>query len=417
MMKSISNAHHRQNSHLTFKANVATGRHGWLRLTPAYSYRLVVKTLERSDIEARVVLDPFSGTGTTGLVVSEHGLKAHLVDVNPFLLWLAAAKTRSYAHSELLEAQRIGQEIVKEGPGKSAEGLWQPPIHRIDRWWSAPELDALRVIYHALDRCAAGESARDLLLVAFCRTLIRVSHAAFNHQSMSFNDNGDQLSLLPEIPASAWLVFIEELETVVGSASSVLPGDVNAYRGDSRDLASALPRSARIDLLYTSPPYANRISYIRELRPYMYWLGFLHDARQAGELDWTAIGGTWGIATSRVAQWTTPDECPLGPKFSRTLATIRGSNDKSGDILARYVHKYFDDMWLHFQSAYTVIKPGGKVIYIVGNSFFYGVNVPTQEWYRTLLLEAGFESVSITPIRKRNSKKGLFEYAVEGVRP
>lgn len=42
----------------------------------------------------------------------------------------------------------------------------------------------------------------------------------------------------------------------------------------------------------TSPHYPNRISYIRELRPYMYWMKFLGEAREAGEMDWKAIGGT-----------------------------------------------------------------------------------------------------------------------------
>ena len=35
----------------------------------------------------------------------------------------------------------------------------------------------------------------------------------------------------------------------------------------------------------------------------MYWLGYLEQPRDAGELDWQAIGGTWGAATSRVAAW------------------------------------------------------------------------------------------------------------------
>jgi hypothetical protein len=39
-----------------------------------------------------------------------------------------------------------------------------------------------------------------------------------------------------------------------------------------------------------------------------------------------------------------------------------------------------------------------------------------QEWYATLMREAGFREVSVTAIRKRNSKKELFEFAVEGTR-
>jgi len=409
--------HRKQNSHLTFQANIANGRHGWLRLTPAYSYRLVARALARTDIKARAVLDPFSGTGTTGLVASEFGLAAHLVDVNPFLLWLARVKTRNYSQGDLEIALRIGNEIVKENSEKTADGLWQPAIHRIDRWWTQNELDALSLMRDALDRGSTPPCIHDILLVAFCRTLIRVSNAAFNHQSMSFQHGPGQLTYLGPGSAEAWEVFVDELHTVVESAKNPIPGSVVVHRGDARNLEPLSATLGSVDLLYTSPPYANRISYIREMRPYMYWLRYLHEAKEAGQLDWLAIGGTWGVATSRLMSWEPPQkDLPIGG-FSRTLAEIRRSHTKNGDLLARYVQKYFFDMSQHFQSAFNILRPGGKVIYVVGNSFFYGVNVPTHEWYQTLLREAGFEHVAITPIRKRNSKKGLFEYIVEGLRP
>ena len=363
-----TDASHRQNAHLTFQANIGATRHGWLRLTPAYSYRLVTTTLERSDINARIVLDPFSGTGTTGLVSSEQGLVAHLVDVNPFLRWLATVKTRNFASDEILEARQAGHEIIREAPSKTAEGLWQPTIHQIERWWSEQELSALRIIRHDLDQWVLTASALDLLLVAFCRTLIprelcRIQPPVnvFSRQPWPAVDDHRH-------PCKDMDVFAAELETVLTGASSTLPGTVEVHEGDARALQTVL--SPKVDLLYTSPPYANRISYIRELRPYMYWLRFLRDAKEAGELDWTAIGGTWGIATSRVGQWTAPSHIPLGPDFVQTLAEIRRANDKSGSLLSRYVHKYFNDMWLHFRSAHSVVRPGGKAIYIVGNSLF-----------------------------------------------
>ena len=37
-----------QRAHLTFRGNVALGRHGWLRLTPAYSLALVRELLKQS---------------------------------------------------------------------------------------------------------------------------------------------------------------------------------------------------------------------------------------------------------------------------------------------------------------------------------------------------------------------------------
>ena len=41
----------------------------------------------------------------------------------------------------------------------------------------------------------------------------------------------------------------------------------------------------------------------------MYWLGFLAEPKEAGELDWQAIGGTWGVATSRLAKWSPSHDC------------------------------------------------------------------------------------------------------------
>ena len=63
-----------QRADFTFKHNRKQGRHGWLRLTPAYSIKIVTEILGRLPSPGRV-LDPFSGTGTTGLVCAERGLE------------------------------------------------------------------------------------------------------------------------------------------------------------------------------------------------------------------------------------------------------------------------------------------------------------------------------------------------------
>lgn len=80
-----------QRSDYTFKYNQKLGRHGWLRLTPAYSVKLVKEIIDNIPADS-FILDPFSGTATTGIVAAEHGLSAHCLDINPFLIWLGNAK-------------------------------------------------------------------------------------------------------------------------------------------------------------------------------------------------------------------------------------------------------------------------------------------------------------------------------------
>jgi hypothetical protein len=92
------------------------------------------------------------------------------------------------------------------------------------------------------------------------------------------------------------------------------------------------------------------------------------------------------------------------------------SHVKNGELMAQYVHKYFDDMFLHFQTAAKLVKPEGSAHYIIGNSTFYGHVVPAERLYCDQLRKAGFRSAEARAIRKRNSKKELVEFHVVAVR-
>lgn len=61
-----------------------------------------------------------------------------------------------------------------------------------------------------------------------------------------------------------------------------------------------------------------------------------------------------------------------------------------------------------------VLVGATAVQYIVGNCKFYDVMVPTEHIYAGLLRQHGFTDVTVENIRKRNSKKELFEFVVSG---
>jgi hypothetical protein len=149
----------------------------------------------------------------------------------------------------------------------------------------------------------------------------------------------------------------------------------------------------------------------------MYWLGFLTSGRDAGELDWTAIGGTWGMATSRLNEWERPDDALKSQSLDKIIHTVSHAENKNGKLLSTYIAKYFDDMWSHFQGLTKVVSPGADVHYIVGNSTFYGVLLPVEQLYATMMEQVGFQSINCRAIRKRNSKKELIEFDVTGIWP
>lgn len=395
----------KQRSDLTFKHNKSLGRHGWLRLTPAYSVKLVKEIIAQFPTDVSV-LDPFSGTATTTLTAAEHGNCAVSFDINPFLIWLGNVKCRSYSAEDLAFVHDGAQQAIGRVPALMKKNNWTPPLFNIERWWSASTLRVLAALRTGLVE-VFGEPTEDqangLAWVAFCRLVIETSAAAFNHVSMSFSSETRHHEV--EHVTDLYLAI---LDVVLASSDAQLRGHGEIIEVDAR----AIPEMVRrFGLVVTSPPYPNRISYIRELRPYMYWMKFLEEAREAGEMDWKAIGGTWGIATSRLNEWGVNGKV-LPEVLTQTVGRIAESDGKNAQLMATYVLKYFYDMHLHLSSLPNVLERGAELHYIVGNSSFFGNMVDTPAILTASMQMLGYENAAATIIRKRNCNKALFEYDV-----
>ncbi|HEY6080622.1 MAG TPA: DNA methyltransferase [Polyangiaceae bacterium] len=388
---------------ITFRGNVRATRHGWLRLTPAYSVELVRQLLQQRSHADLPVLDPFCGTGTTLVACAELGVACRTVDINPFLRWLAVAKSRPYSAADVKKARAlVGAMARAAAKGKRRE--WVPGLHQIEKWWDEHTLSGLSRAFAELG--GKRGKARDLAALAFCRALIALGNVSFAHQSMSFRKRG-AVGRGPEV-AACLLHACEQLE--LGASQELLGSDARVLVGDSRQLERLLPKESCGSVI-TSPPYANRMSYIRELRPYMYWLGFLDDGKQAGALDWRAIGGTWGAATSQLTTWQPEGTFEL-PKLTRLARKIHAHSP----ILARYVERYFHDMDRHVSGLSRVLARGGEAHYVVGNSKFFDVMVPAEQLFLELFRRHGFERGRVRVLRRRTSKKELFEYLVSATR-
>jgi hypothetical protein len=300
----------------------------------------------------------------------------------------------------------VEKSLIKYKEMRSEEN-WLPKIHNITRWWNQYTLKSLATLRQALVN-QFGEPKEDkvssLAWIAFCRLVIETSSAAFNHVSMSFHDEVTKYDI-----EQIEFLYLEIIEAIIQSADEKVSGLASVHLADSRkpDLINEVKYSHVI----TSPPYPNRISYIRELRPYMYWTKFLDTAREAGELDWKAIGGTWGIATSRLYYWKSK-RLELPESLQRVVSQILDTKEKNALLMANTVWRYFHDMHLHFQNLRKSLKKGAVLSYVVGNSSFYGVQVHTEKLLEDSLKSLGYTNIGNLCVRKRNSKKELYEYCV-----
>jgi DNA modification methylase len=397
----------KQNSEYTFKYNLSLGRHGWLRLTPAYSVRLVDEILNSYDSGNLTVLDPFSGTGTTGIVAAKHGYNAVLNDINPFLVWLTYQKSKNYTDNERQKILKSFLNIINNIDKYLGRINWHPDIFKIERWWNKETLHILSAIRAAIID-VIGEphlnNKYNLVWIAFCRIIIETSSASFNHISMSFNSNTIKYEkkYILNIFSSAMDFILDSTKDEIGANISIINSDSKMLQGIND-----------IDLVITSPPYPNRISYIRELRPYMYWLGFIENTSDSSDIDWNSIGGTWGSATSKLMTWK-PEMNFNSIHLNQTVNLIEKTNQKNSKLMSIYVYKYFYDIYLHINKIYSILNNRADIYYIIGNSTFFNVNVDSDLLYKEIFQMVGFSNIKSQIIRKRNCNKKLYEYCIIG---
>ena len=128
-------------------------------------------------------------------------------------------------------------------------------------------------------------------------------------------------------------------------------------------------------------------------------------------MDWKAIGGTWGSATSKLFLWESENK-NLPQELFNVCSKIEHTDNKNGKTMSLYVLKFFEDMFTHLSNLRNRLNNGAEINYILGNSSFYGNYVDTDSIVKDILYQLNYSEISSCIIRKRNCNKGLFEYKI-----
>jgi len=278
-----------------------------------------------------------------------------------------------------------------------------PKIRNVTKWWSPLILKKLVALRMALADASLPVDIANLLDLAVASILIEVSNARHNHPSLSF-------AKVAKNDASVFERFREQIEMVIRDLQSFpqTRPETLILQGNSKQLGQVLPANSVFDAVITSPPYPNRYSYARETRPQMFYLGFVQDGREVGELETEAIGGTWGKATSVLSGH-------FDHRSTVVEEALRGIPERIGQhshLMQNYVLKYFNDIEQHIESLKPFLRRGAQLAYVIGNSKFYKIALPSDEILADIFEANCFQIISIERMRRRNSKAGLYEAVI-----
>lgn len=135
-----------------------------------------------------------------------------------------------------------------------------------------------------------------------------------------------------------------------------------------------------IDLIVTSPPYANALDYMRAHKFSLCWLGYPVKA--------LAMHRSQYIGAER---WTDGEGVPTPADVAATVGLVARKDPQRGRVLQRY----FRDMGLAIREMRRVLRSGRAAVIVAGPSTVRGVAVPTHQHLAAIGEQAGFQVVGM----------------------
>ncbi|HEY6202507.1 MAG TPA: hypothetical protein VI056_05645 [Candidatus Limnocylindria bacterium] len=180
---------------------------------------------------------------------------------------------------------------------------------------------------------------------------------------------------------------MEKVIKGIAPAKGAKPKPVKAEQGDARHLPL---RASSVDIVITSPPYLNALDYMRGHRLSLVWMG--HRLAELRDIRSGSVGAETGLPTDAF-----PEE--LQPAL-RALRAAKVDARHAG-MLRRYVR----DMSEVTGEIARVVRRGGSVIFVVGDSTLRGVLVRNSSAIRKLAERHGLQfarrSTRVIPENRR----------------
>jgi DNA modification methylase len=333
--------------------------------------------IRRYSHEGAMVLDPFSGSGTTNVEAFLNGRHSVGIDVDPFSQYLSKVKTTPLNKEELeLSRKSLFKSILNYTPSKvSPKDI--PVFPYRDKWFHKEIIHELAYLRKLISLLNVSESARDFFRICFSSIIRAVSNA---------DDHCTRTVIRKKLnkkvyPADALKKFVEALfinipkiiefsQTFSPHTSVCIPEAMDARNIAYRD---------HFDLAVTSPPYVNAVDYPRTHQLESYWLELTSGSLIP--LKKKHVGTESILSTEyKKIHKTGIEEADV------IIAKIFTNDPKRSYIAA----KYLEDMKLNMLEVYKALKTGGRYIIVVGNNKIRGELFESWKYMITLANNTGF---------------------------
>ena len=337
------------------------------------------------------VLDPMCGSGITLLEGWSTGRSVVGVDLDPLARRQARARTTTLCAGDVRGA---GEAVLRRAADLTAGlGGHRDPLQAVkadmdpasreflDYWFLLETQRELACLTLAI-REERDDDLRNLLEVVFSSTIVTKSGGVSRARDLAHTRPHRVSDKVPRRPIPLFANLVERAADAYAGVRRDTVGDRRVIDGDARSLP--LPDGS-VDLIVTSPPYANALDYMRAHKFSLAWLGDPIPSLTKLRREYIGSESSGSQATSSV-----------NPLPARVEAVV-GSIAEADAAKSRVLRRYFADMSAAISEMQRVLRPGSTAVIVVGPSTMRGILVPTHECLADLARQAGLDVVGVAP--------------------
>lgn len=394
----------------------------WMRYKEGYSRSLVEKFLP----DAGHVLDPFAGTGITGLTAARKGLESTTVELLPIGQRIAHAVWTAARHVSAQALEKTGERLLaalSERPRTSADKFPHITITQ-GAFSSTVERDIASA--RGFLRTVKDRKVASLLDFAVMASLEHVSYTRKDGQYLRWDRRSKRArskvfdkGALPSLHAAVE----ERLKWMVEDMVYLKEPYARAPRptfiqGSALEELTKLPEQS-VTTVITSPPYANRYDYTRVYALELAWLG--HDSAEVKQMRQNLLSATVENRSKR--EWLaslygdeiTPVLCQVEghPAIKETVALLTECKERLANAyVIRLVRNYLIEMAVVIAQIARTLMSGGMVYMVNDNVRYAGIEVPIDLILCDLAESMGLRcgAIWMLPQKKGNSSQQMARY-------
>jgi hypothetical protein len=376
--------------------------HRWYNFVPGFSPEFVEICCRNSKLdEDQLVLDPFSGCGTTQVACNLLGQPSIGYEAHPFLFRVSEAKAKSLA----IPVQRVIQlrNRIFELQNQTSQVQLSPDAEKfLKKLVPRNELNAL--LKASQIETEVSEEEKLLCLIAISKVLELTSSSKTDgiYKAPASSKKSVPFAKALEI---VFREIIDDLTLVRENGIS----DLSETHCQSSESMGQIPDTS-IDVVITSPPYLNNFDYAEMTRMQLYfwrlasnWMEITERVRL--KLVTNTTTALLGVRDKQEELRRQIPECvaqKLDPLVERLRILRLVKPGKKEYFLM--IYPYFAQMFSVIREISRVAKRGSLFHMIVADSALYGVHIETEKLLAEMMKAYGFGVLDIKLLRKRGTR-------------